>query len=44
LCEPTSVVTIVSGGITDARASMMSPGHIVPADDVRSVNIRLRSS
>ena len=44
LCEPTSVVTIVSAGITDARASMMSPGHIVPAGGVRSVSIRLRLS
>src|SRR5258708_31975961 len=29
LCEPTSVVTIVSGGITDASALTMSPGHMV---------------
>src|SRR6188472_501679 len=32
LCEPTSVVTIVSGGITDARAWTMSPGQMA-ADD-----------
>src|SRR6516225_10103303 len=30
LCEPTSVVTIVPDGITDASAWMTSPGHIVP--------------
>src|SRR5262249_56615986 len=44
LCEPTSVVTIVSGGITDASACTISPGHIVPADSIRSIRRRARRS
>src|SRR5262245_13838846 len=32
LCEPTSVVTIVSGGRTDASPLTKSPGHMVPAE------------
>src|SRR5205814_8210564 len=42
LCDPTSVVTIVSGGAIPASALMMSPGHIVPAPSERSLNMSRR--
>src|SRR5438034_11775606 len=32
LCEPTSVVTMVSGGRADAKARTRSPGHIVSGE------------
>src|SRR5262245_53748742 len=42
LWDPTSVVTMVSGGRTDARPLTRSPGHMVSAEFERLLNIAWR--